>query len=76
LTMGQRFVSQSLTTRKIWAQGAATVMIDAKDNHLELRHDPQRNLLEIRTPHGHWIRFAYDDQSRVKRAEDDAGDVI
>jgi YD repeat-containing protein len=42
-------------------------MIDAKGDHLELRHDPQRNLQEIRTPQGHWIRFAYDDQSRLKR---------
>jgi uncharacterized protein RhaS with RHS repeats len=25
------------------------------------------------TPHGHWIRFGYDDLSRIKRAEDDAG---
>jgi YD repeat-containing protein len=55
------------------AQGAATEMIDAKGNHLELRRDPQRNLQEIRTPHGHWIRFSYDDLSRIKRAEDDAG---
>jgi YD repeat-containing protein len=55
------------------AQGAATEMIDTKGNHLELRRDPRRNLQEIRTPHGHWIRFAYDDQSRIKRAEDDAG---
>jgi YD repeat-containing protein len=58
---------------KTLAQGAATEMIDAKGNHLELRRDPQRNLQEIRTPHGHWIRFAYDDQSRIKKAEDDAG---
>jgi YD repeat-containing protein len=57
------------------AQGAATVMIDAKGNHLELRHDPQRNLQEIRTPQGHWIRFAYDDQSRIKRAKDAAGQL-
>jgi YD repeat-containing protein len=55
------------------AQGAATEMIDAKGNHLELRRDPQRNLQEIRTPHGHWIRFSYDEQSRIQRAEDDAG---
>src|SRR6202021_3568625 len=52
------------------AQGAATVMIDAKGTHLELRHDPQRNLQEIRTPQGHWIRFAYDDQSRIKGGGD------
>ena len=48
-------------------------MIDAKGNHLELRRDPQRNLQEIKTPHGRWIKFNYDDLSRIKRAEDDAG---
>lgn len=58
---------------KNMAQGAPTEMIDAKGNRLELQRDPQRNLQEIRTPHGHWIRFGYDDQSRIKRAEDDAG---
>jgi YD repeat-containing protein len=58
---------------KNMAQGAPTEMIDAKGNRLELGRDPQRNLQEIRTPHGHWIRFNYDDQSRIKRAEDDAG---
>jgi YD repeat-containing protein len=58
---------------KNMAQGAATEMIDAKGNHLELSRDPQRNLQEIRTPHGHWMRFRYDEQARIKRAEDDAG---
>jgi YD repeat-containing protein len=58
---------------KNMAQGAATEMIDANGNRLELRRDPERNLQEIRTPHGHWIRFQYDDQSRIKRAEEDAG---
>jgi YD repeat-containing protein len=58
---------------KNMAQGAPTEMIDGKGNRLELHRDPQRNLQEIRTPHGHWIRFSYDDLSRIKRAEDDAG---
>jgi uncharacterized protein RhaS with RHS repeats len=30
-------------------------------------------LQEIRTPHGHGIKFSYDDRSRIKQAEDDAG---
>jgi len=55
------------------AQGAPYEMRDAKGNNLELHRDPQRNLQEIKTPHGHWIRFSYDDSSRIKRAEDDAG---
>lgn len=55
------------------AQGAAYEMRDGGGNRLALRRDPQRNLQEIRTPHGHWIRFAYDTLSRIKRAEDDTG---
>src|SRR6266852_4775834 len=35
--------------------------------------DPQRNLQEILTPHGHWIKFTYDDQTRITRVEDDGG---
>jgi YD repeat-containing protein len=55
------------------AQGAPYEMWDRDGNRLELHRDPQRNLQEIRTPHGHWIKFSYDDLSRIKRAEDDAG---
>jgi len=55
------------------AQGAPYQMRDASGNRLELERDPQRNLQEIRTPHGHWIKFIYDDLSRIKHAEDDAG---
>jgi YD repeat-containing protein len=55
------------------AQGAPTEMLDAQGNHLDLRRDPQRNLQEIKTPHGHGIKFTYDDLSRIKQAEDDAG---
>jgi YD repeat-containing protein len=55
------------------AQGAPYEMRDADGNRLELHRDPQRNLVEIKTPHGHWIRLTYDGLSRVKRAEDDAG---
>jgi YD repeat-containing protein len=55
------------------AQGAPTEMRDAQGDRLELRRDPQRNLQEIRTPHAHWIKFSYDDLSRIKQAEDDTG---
>jgi YD repeat-containing protein len=55
--------------------GATVEMRDAKGNRLELKRDSQRNLQEIRTPHGHWIRFGYDDLSRITRAEDDADGV-
>jgi YD repeat-containing protein len=55
------------------AQSAAAEMRDADGNRLQLIRDEQRNLLEIRTPHKHWIKFKYDDQSRIVRAEDDQG---
>lgn len=58
---------------KSMAQGAPTEFLDPKGNRLELRRDPKRNLEEIRTPHGHWIKFSYDDAARVTRAEDDTG---
>jgi YD repeat-containing protein len=55
------------------AQGAATEIRDAEEDKLELERDRQRNLIEILTPHGHWIKFTYDSQARIVRAEDDAG---
>jgi YD repeat-containing protein len=55
------------------AQGAPYELRDGKGNRLELRRDAKRDLQEIKTPHGHSIRFSYDDLSRITRAEDDAG---
>lgn len=55
------------------AQGAAMDLRDPSGKRLELRRDGQRNLQEILTPHGHWIRFTYDDKSRITKAEDDSG---
>jgi YD repeat-containing protein len=55
------------------AQGAPTEMRDAGGNVLELHRDGRRNLQEIRTPHGRWMRFNYDDLSRIIRAEDNVG---
>jgi hypothetical protein len=56
------------------AQGAPTEIVDGKGNRLELIRDGKRNLQEIRTPHGHWIRFSYDNFSRIVQAETDKGD--
>lgn len=58
---------------KSLAQGAPYEMRDANGNILKLERDAKRNLKQITTPHGHWIRFTYDDSSRITRAEDDAG---
>ena len=56
------------------AQGAPISFMDSKGNRLELKRDAERNLQEIRTPHGRWIRFSYDGSQRIKRAENDAGE--
>ncbi len=58
---------------KNMAQGAPIEMRNAQGDRLELLRDPQRNLKEIRTPHGHWIKFTYDNLDRITRADDDAG---
>jgi YD repeat-containing protein len=55
------------------AQGGPTEMRDAKGNVLQLQRGPQRDLVEILTPHGHWIKFQHDDRARILRADDDAG---
>jgi YD repeat-containing protein len=52
------------------AQGAATAIRDGQGNKLELVRDGQRNLMEIRTPRGHKMKFKYDEQSRIVSAED------
>ncbi len=55
------------------AQGAPTEMVNPQGERLELIRDSRRNLQEIKTPHGHWIRFQYDGQARIIYAADDAG---
>jgi YD repeat-containing protein len=61
---------------KNMAQCGAFEMSDAAGNKLMLQRDGQRNLREIRTPHGHRIRFTYDDQARIIRAEDDRANSV
>ena len=58
------------------AQAAAAEMQDDKGNRLELHRDRDRNLTEIEAPNHHWVRFKYDDETRVKRADDDAGEWV
>ena len=73
LADGSQIIFPESYNAKNMAQGAPTEFRDAEGNRLELRRDGQRNLQEIRTPHGHWIRFVYDALSRITHAEDDAG---
>ncbi len=63
---------ESYSARNL-AQGAATEMIDAAGNKIELVRDPKRNLREIRCPKGGFIKLSYDGDDRIVRAEDDQG---
>jgi len=74
LADGSQILFPESYNAKNTAQGAPTAMVDAQGNRLELKRDPVRNLEEIRTPRGHWMRFTYDDSRRITRAETDAGD--
>ena len=58
------------------AQGAAFEILDGKGNRLELRRDSSRNLREILTPSGRWIRFVYDADSRIVQASDDRSNFV
>jgi hypothetical protein len=48
--------------------------IDGQKGGLKLKRNESRDLEEIRTEHGHFIRFQYDDQHRILNAETDGGD--
>ena len=73
LTDGEEMFFPEAYSSKNMAQCAATEIRDATGDRLELQRDRKRNLLKILTPHGHWIKFGYDDQARITRTEDDAG---
>jgi YD repeat-containing protein len=73
LTDGSEIRFPESYNAKSTAQAAAIEMRDAQGNRLEMRRDPQRNLQEIKTPHGHSLRFQYDSLARIVRANDDAG---
>jgi YD repeat-containing protein len=55
------------------AQGAATEMVDAAGNRIELVRDGRRNLQQILGPKGGFIKFSYDGKDRIVRAENDQG---
>ena len=76
LADGSQIIFPESYNAKNLAQGAPIAMLNPQGERLELVRDAQRNLQEIRTPHGHWIRFTYDDSARVTRAEDDAGNWV
>lgn len=58
------------------AEGAPFDLVDPAGNKLQLNRDRRRNLKEIRTPHGRWIRFEHDNQARIIKAVDDGGNFV
>ena len=58
------------------AQGAATQMRSASGATLHLVRNGKRDLQLMKTDHEHWIRFTYDEFSRVTRAEDNRGNWV
>ncbi len=71
LADGSRIRFPESYSAKNMAQGAPTQITDAHGNTAQLVRDPQRNLQEIRTPRGRWIKLTHDEKARVVRAEDD-----
>ena len=76
LTDGTEMSFPDSYNAKNMAQGAPTEIRDASGNKLQLHRNFNRNLRTIRTPHGHWIWFTYDDRSRITKAEDDKGNWV
>jgi YD repeat-containing protein len=60
---------------KTYAQGAATLMLDAEGNRIQLRRSKERNLEELVSPGGHTIKFKYNSSDNIVEAGDDAGKV-
>lgn len=73
LANGTEIIFPEAYNARTFSQGAPTEIHDDKGNRLELHRDRQRNLQGIRTPGGHWIKFAYDSLSRITQASSDDG---
>jgi len=69
LADGSRIVFPEAYQATNMAQGAPTEMVDSAGNKLELIRDASRNLVEIRARNGPPMKFTYDEQSRIVRAE-------
>ncbi len=75
LPNGSIYVFPEAYNTKSLAQGAAWAIRDGQGHEIELRRDDARNLIELRSPSGHWIRFGHDGLNRIIEAIDDAGNV-
>jgi YD repeat-containing protein len=61
---------------KTMSQGAPVEIRDAAGRRIRLERDPDRNLRLLVSPHGHFIRFEYDDSRRITEATDDGGRTV
>jgi len=60
---------------KTLTQGAAFEIGDAAGNHIQLKRDDSRNLVEIISPSGHSLKFSYGVGVHPIRAEEAAGTI-
>ena len=72
LANGDEIVFPESYSAKNMAQGSPVELRNARGDRLQLIRNGRRDLEEILTPHGHWIKFQYDAQSRIVYASDDA----
>jgi hypothetical protein len=73
LADGSEILFPESYSAKNLAQGAAVEMTDSHGITLKLQRDGKRDLQRIEAPHGGFIEFTYDDQSRITKAQDSAG---
>lgn len=76
LTDGSEMLFPEAYSSKNLAQGAAYEIRNAAGDKLILKRDGERNLEEVLTPNGHWIRVQDDDQGRIVRASNDEGETV
>lgn len=72
---GRRFLFPEAYFAKNYAQGAATEMMDANGNRIQLKRSKVRNLEELISPSGHTITFKYDGADRIVEAQDSDGHI-
>ena len=72
---GRRFLFPEAYFAKNYAQGAATEMMDANGNRIQLKRSKVRNLEELISPTGHTITFKHDGADRIVEAQDSNGHI-
>jgi len=72
---GRKFYFPEAYNAQSYAQGAATAMVDAQGNHIQLKRSKVRNLEELISSSGRKIAFSYDGLNRITQAHDDAGNI-